>query len=97
MSINLRAVLHVIRAGGLGARDSAHICNLLNVTATESLSIKWDEIMGKVSLIFISLFYARVAAVLSFTGLQIIGRNFVEGVRIGMNLYSSPRQQLNMI
>lgn len=37
----------MIRAGGLGARDSAHICNLLNLTASESLSIKWDEMMGK--------------------------------------------------
>lgn len=36
----------MIRAGGLAARDSARICNLLNLTASESLSIKGDEMMG---------------------------------------------------
>lgn len=37
----------MIRVAGLGAQDSAHICNPLNLTANESLSIKWDEMMGK--------------------------------------------------
>lgn len=46
MQINLRPVLCVIRAAGWGAPDS-HICNPLNLTANEGLSIKWDEMMGK--------------------------------------------------
>lgn len=47
--------------------------------------------------IFISLFYARVAADLSFTGLQIIGSIFVEHLRFTMNLYSSSRHRLNTL
>lgn len=47
MQINLRPALHVIRAAGLGSRDSAPICNLPTLKATERLSIKWDEMVGK--------------------------------------------------
>lgn len=57
MQINLRPVLRVIRAAGWDAPDS-HICNPLNLTANEGLSIKWDEMMGK-SQIHLHLLVSR--------------------------------------
>lgn len=57
MQINLRPVLPVIRAAGWGAPDS-HICNPLNLTANEGLSIKWDE-MTEESQIHLHLLVSR--------------------------------------